>query len=136
MAGWMMTRLTSMSNMGWLYNCIIWFYSFYWLWPSSLILPSLHHELMHVHSTQGGTYGRADAYMPSMAIRSCAWGGRYGNLEITRLCCMYGACSSVEECSLLWLRSVCFLRFLRCEGSICRRPYHQDRHLLRCRPWR
>ena len=74
-----------------------------------------------------------------MAIRSCTWGGRYGNLEITRLCCMYGARSSVEECSLLWLRSVCFLRFLRCEGSICRRPYHQDRHLLRewgCRPRR
>jgi len=47
MAGWMMTRLTSMSNMGWLYNCIIWFYSFYWLCPSSLILPALHHELMH-----------------------------------------------------------------------------------------
>ena len=66
-----------------------------------------------------------------MAIRICAWGGRYGNLEITRLCCMYGACSSsVEECSLLWLRFLCFLRFLRCEGSICR-PYYQDRHLHR-----
>lgn len=50
MAGWLMTRLTSMSNMGWLYNCIIWFYSFYWLWPSSLILPALRHEVMHVHT--------------------------------------------------------------------------------------
>jgi len=43
-----MAGLTSMSNMGWLYNCIIWFYSFYWLLcPSSLILPALHQEVMH-----------------------------------------------------------------------------------------
>jgi len=65
MAGWMMTRLTSMSNMGWLYNCIIWFYSFYWLWPSSLILPALHHEVMHVHTLKEE---RLDEQM-----RTCRW---------------------------------------------------------------
>lgn len=65
MAGWMMTRLTSMSNMGWLYNCIIWFYSFYWLWPSSLILPALHHEMMQVHILKEE---RIDEQM-----RTCRW---------------------------------------------------------------
>ena len=37
---------TSTSNTGWLYNCIIWFYSFYWLlMPSSLILPAPNQEV-------------------------------------------------------------------------------------------
>jgi len=51
--------------MGWLYNCIIWFYSFYWLWPSSLILPALHHEMMHVHILKEE---RIDEQM-----RTCRW---------------------------------------------------------------
>ena len=73
MAGWMMTRLTSMSNMGWLYNCIIWFYSFYWLLrPSSLILPAPNQEVKCVEEEER-IDARADGHVCAIRIRAF-WG--------------------------------------------------------------
>jgi len=108
MAGccWRMTVSTNTSNTGWLYNCIIWFYSFYWLMPSSLILPAPNHEVKCVRTKPDKEEERIDARMGTCNTHPrVLGGGRYGNLEITRLCCMYGGCSIVEErsLSLLWL---------------------------------
>ena len=55
---------TSTSNTGWLYNCIIWFYSFYWLMrPSSLILPAPNLEVKHVSTKPDKEEERIDARM-------------------------------------------------------------------------
>ena len=78
MAGcWRMTFSTSTSNTGWLYNCIIWFYSFYWLRPSSLILPAPNQEVKCARTKpdkeEERIDARADGHVRAIRIRAF-WG--------------------------------------------------------------
>ena len=86
MAGccWRMTVSTNTSNTGWLYNCIIWFYSFYWLMPSSLILPAPNQEVKCVCTKPDKEEERIDAsaagYVRAIRIRAY-WGRQIWQLR-------------------------------------------------------
>ena len=68
---------TKTSNTGWLYNCIIWFYSFYWLMPSSLILPAPNQEVKCARTKpdkeEERIDARADGHVRAIRIRAF-WG--------------------------------------------------------------
>ena len=84
MAGcWRMTFSTSTSNTGWLYNCIIWFYSFYWLRPSSLILPAPNQEVKCVRTKPDKEEERIDARADGHVVQYAS--ARFGGRQIWQL---------------------------------------------------
>ena len=85
MAGccWRMTVSTNTSNTGWLYNCIIWFYSFYWLMPSSLILPAPNQEVKCLRTKPDKEEERIDARADGYVVQYAS--ARIGGRQIWQL---------------------------------------------------